>query len=138
MRKFHRSQKGATLVELTIIIAVIGILAAVAVPKYMEMINDQMEYECKKALSELREVIEIHMEEKSTWPSSAEELVNYAAFKVHEPFVNPYQGKDNAPDSIVITCMEKDTVTHARGGWAYNPTTGEIWPNTDMVGENKW
>jgi hypothetical protein len=29
-------------------------------------------------------------------------------------------------------------VVGVRGGWAYNPTTGEVWANTNTVGENAW
>jgi len=50
---------------------------------------------------------------------------------------NPYQLKTNAPDSIV-TGVTKGTIVGARGGWAYKASTGEIWPNTNVVGENNF
>ena len=50
---------------------------------------------------------------------------------------NPYQSDGNAPDSIV-TGVTKGTTVGSRGGWAYNPGTGEIWLNTSSVGENNW
>ena len=50
---------------------------------------------------------------------------------------NPYQDQLMAADSVV-TGVNKGVIVGTRGGWAYNPTTGEIWPNTNTVGENSW
>jgi hypothetical protein len=50
---------------------------------------------------------------------------------------NPYQSSTNAPDSIV-TGVTKGVVVGTRGGWAYSAATGDIWPNTNSVGENNF
>ena len=50
---------------------------------------------------------------------------------------NPYQTSDNAPDSIV-TGVTRGVTIGTRGGWAYKPTTGEVWPNTSVAGENNY
>jgi hypothetical protein len=50
---------------------------------------------------------------------------------------NPYQLAANSPDSMV-TGVTKGTIVGTRGGWAYLEVTGEIWPNTNTVGENNW
>ena len=50
---------------------------------------------------------------------------------------NPYQADANAPDSIV-TGVTQGVIVGARGGWAYDASTGVIWPNTNVAGENAW
>ena len=72
----------------------------------------------------------------ATWPVLAEvETVGTVMAQTIPP--NPYQLATNAPDSIV-TGVTKGVIVGARGGWAYDPVTGEIWPNTSNVGENNW
>jgi len=48
---------------------------------------------------------------------------------------NPYQ--ESSGDSIVAG-VNRGQVYGTAGGWAYNDSTGEIWANTNSVGENSW
>jgi type II secretory pathway pseudopilin PulG len=133
---------GFTLIELVIIIVVLGILAAVAIPKYKDISGEAREAACRASLGSLRSGITIWYANQAvktgtaTWPV-IDSLTTYGVVMANGIPANPYQNEANAPDSIVIGAT-KGVVVGARGGWAYNETTGEVWPNTNVVGENNW
>jgi prepilin-type N-terminal cleavage/methylation domain-containing protein len=133
---------GFTLIELVIIIVVLGILAAVAIPKYQDISGEAREASCRASLGSLRSGITIYYANQAVrtgtadWPE-LDSLVTYDVVMANAIPPNPYQAEANAPDSIV-SGVTKGVVVGTRGGWAYNETTGEIWPNTSVVGENNW
>ncbi len=137
-----KNQSGFTLVELVIIIVILGILAAVAIPKYQDISSEAKEASARSALGGLRSGIAIWYANQAvttgtaTWPV-IDSLRAIGVVMAQSIPANPYQSSTNAPDSIV-TGVTKGTTVGTRGGWAYNATTGEIWPNTSSNGENDW
>jgi prepilin-type N-terminal cleavage/methylation domain-containing protein len=134
--------RGFTLIELVIIIVILGILAAVAIPQYQNITNEAREAQCRALLGSLRSGITIFYANQAvttgvaTWPTVVQlETVNTVmAQRLPE---NPYVADTDAPDSIV-TGVAVGVTVGTRGGWAYNPVTGEIWANSSVVGENNW
>jgi len=142
LRLKQSNQSGFTLIELVIIIVVLGILSAVAIPKYQSITSEAKEASCRAALGGLRSGITIYYANQAVttgtaaWPSVAA-LRAVDSVMAHAIPKNPYQLDANAPDSIV-TGVTKGTIVGTRGGWAYLASSGEIWPNTSGSGENDW
>ena len=134
--------RGFTLIELVIIIVILGILAAVAIPRYQDMGDEAREAQCRAMLGSLRSGVTIFYANQAvttgtaTWPT-LNELETTGTVMAQAIPPNPYQDAANAPNSIVTGAV-RGVIVGARGGWAYNATTGELWANTNVVGENQW
>ncbi len=138
------NSRGFTLIELVIIIVILGILAAVAIPQYQNMSEDAKKASCRALLGSLRSGVTIYYANQAvttgtaTWPTVG--LLETPTEVMAQAIpANPYVAEANAPDSVV-TGVTKGTIVGTRGGWAYNPTTGEIWANSNTAGveENTW
>lgn len=53
LSKFHKSQKGFTLIELMIVVVIIGILAALAIPRFMRSTTKAKQSEAKQLLKQI-------------------------------------------------------------------------------------
>lgn len=137
-----RNQKGFTLIELVIIIVILGILAAVAIPRYQDMSAQAREAAARGSLGNIRSGITIFYANQAvttgiaTWPTLGQ-LETAGTVMAQAIPRNPYQLTANAPDSVV-TGVTPGTIVGVRGGWAYDAVTGQIWLNTNGVGEASW
>ncbi|MCU0586893.1 MAG: prepilin-type N-terminal cleavage/methylation domain-containing protein [Syntrophobacteraceae bacterium] len=85
-RKILGNQGGFTLVEIIAVLVILGILGAVAVPKYMDLTNDARAKAAQGQISELKGRLSValagHMLEKSgAVPASGKALVDWLEAK---------------------------------------------------------
>ena len=69
-----KSQKGFTLIEIMVVVAIIGILAAIAIPNYISYIKKSRTVEAKNFLSVIRTLEEVYKDEYETYSSSLTEI----------------------------------------------------------------
>jgi prepilin-type N-terminal cleavage/methylation domain-containing protein len=73
MKKMLKNKKGFTLIELMIVVAIIGILAAIAIPNFMNYQCKARQSEAKSNLGAIRVAQETYMAENNTY---AADIVN--------------------------------------------------------------
>jgi len=75
--RFHRKSKGFTLIELMIVVAIIGILAAIAIPRFANLIDRARQARTQGNLGSIRSSMSIYYgTTEGTWPSTLEVLID--------------------------------------------------------------
>ncbi|KPK99977.1 MAG: hypothetical protein AMJ90_09075 [candidate division Zixibacteria bacterium SM23_73_2] len=65
--RFHRKSKGFTLIELMIVVVIIGILAALAIPRFMRATTKSKQSEAKQILKQVYVMERAYRQEKDTY-----------------------------------------------------------------------
>jgi prepilin-type N-terminal cleavage/methylation domain-containing protein len=137
MKKTH----GFTLIELMIVVAIIGILAAIAIPKFADLIRKSNEGSTKGNLGAIRSALSIYYGEMEGWyptvaPDSILTMENGKYLKsIPSCNTTPYHAIVSAFD----TTNSSGTVEGGTAGaWEYQPnatpptgamTWGDVWVN---------
>jgi prepilin-type N-terminal cleavage/methylation domain-containing protein len=120
------NKKGFTLIELMIVVAIIGILAAIAIPKFADLINKSKEGATKGALSAVRSAIQVYYgDNEGIFPGDTLAILTTNAKYINEIPVAKLPTTGHADTNAVAV-----TVTHA-GGWTYfnDSTSASTWGN---------
>lgn len=86
----YREDKGFTLVELMIVVAIVGILATISVPSYQTSLMKAKETVLRQDLFTIREVLDQHRADQGKYPPSLGALVaaGYLRKLPKDPFTN--------------------------------------------------
>ena len=135
--KRTRTRRAFTLIELVIVIVILGILSAVAIPKFFDFTTDAKEAACKGALGAVRSAIANHYAYSATpsgggtptWPTLAQ--LTTAGTVLEQDFPeNPYSSGTNKAAVVAGTTMGTPVTSGTTGAWCYKAATGEFWANT--------
>lgn len=124
MRNMTRHQKGFTLVELMVVIAIIGILAAIAVPKFMSSTDAAKKAKLQADLRTIDSANTIHFAQNGTNAADLDALV---AANLLAAAPTPPAGYKGATATAYSIAGGRGTVTFT-GGTAGGPHTAETVP----------
>jgi general secretion pathway protein G len=121
-----RAQQGFTLLEMIIVVAIIGILAAIAMPKLKDMPMRANEVVLKNNLRAIRDVLDQYYGDKGHYPDSLETLVKDGYLRAI-----PMDPITKRNDTWVVVREESDADhpppdTSAEGGDSSDNTPGIV------------
>ncbi len=109
------AKHGFTLIELMIVVAIIGILAAIAIPKFADMIRKASEGKGKANLGALRSTLSIYYGDmEGLYPA------NLAALTIGGKYIEEIMTAKAPNYHVDSAAAEEDAAPSDASGWHYN------------------
>lgn len=128
-------QNGFTLIELTIVIAILGLIASIAIPKVSDLIIKAQEGSVRGKLGALRSAINIYYaDQEGSYPVYIEDSLPGFYIDDIPPLYIPAVKRSGNPGHFSQEVIETDEPISAdTGGWVYFTPDTTIPPGTQRI-----
>ncbi|MFI5205413.1 MAG: type II secretion system protein [Candidatus Paceibacterales bacterium] len=131
--------KGFTLIELMIVVAIIGILAAIAIPRFAQMLEKSREGSTKGNLGSIKSAASIYYgDTQGIWPTTLQAFSGYA-FSKYLDNISPvkvtgaFLGGASSPAGALVTMTTASSVpVNSSTGWMYDSNFGNVYVNSTV------
>jgi general secretion pathway protein G len=121
-------RKAFTLVEMVVVVLIMGIIAAVAMPRMTANAQTAKTNSAKQSLATIRNAIEMYKADNGSNPADAATLATVLKPYLKGPFPAAPIGA-NAGSAAVAVGTDPAAVVTGGAGWAYTASTGDFYLN---------
>ena len=117
-------RRGFTLIELVMVIVILGILAATALPRFIDLSNKAKESAAKGALGGIRAAVSITYVSNAAYTTAS-----FPASITAVMFADSIIPQEPYTPTNTITVGTSLLLTGTTGGWLYEAAAGRVWLN---------